>query len=69
MAYFYESGRPGKPSWEEVGGFNTQLLEEMRNAMLDVASDLPKPSASSQTAVSDWIKRLPAFDFPDDEIG
>jgi hypothetical protein len=68
VAYFYESKR-GQPShWEDVGGFNVQLLMEIRNAMLDVESGSAPPPAVHGVA-SDWIKRLPLFDFPDDEIG
>ena len=68
MAQFYENKREIAGNWEDVGGFNVQLLMEIRNAMLDVESgSVPPPAA--QGMVSEWIKRLPIFDFPDDEIG
>jgi len=28
-----------------------------------------KPAGPVQAVVAEWIRRLPAFDFPDDEIG
>ncbi|MBE0605343.1 MAG: hypothetical protein IH610_03545, partial [Deltaproteobacteria bacterium] len=55
-------------TWEDAGGFNTHLLTELRNAMLSV-EDGGKPAGPVQAVVAEWIKRLPAFDFPDDEIG
>lgn len=68
MAYFYENRR-GRPSnWEDVGGFNVHLLMEIRNAVLDVESGSGPPPVV-QGLASEWIKRLPLFDFPDDEIG
>lgn len=68
MAYFYENKRGRSSHWEDVGGFNVQLLMEIRNAVLDVESgSVPPPVAPGVAA--DWIKRLPLFDFPDDEIG
>lgn len=68
MAYFYENGRENASSWEEIGGFNTHLLTEIRNAMLDVKSE-SRPRSELQVVVAEWIKRHPLFDFPDDEIG
>lgn len=68
MAYFYESKRGQSANWEDVGGFNVQLLMEIRNAMLDIESGTEPPPAP-QGIASEWIKRLPLFDFPDDEIG
>ena len=68
MAHFYENKRENTGNWEDVGGFNVQLLMEIRNAMLDVESG-SVPPAAVQGMVSEWIKRLPVFDFPDDEIG
>ncbi len=68
MAHFYDNeGDPGA-SWEDVGGFNTHLLTELRNAMLSVETE-GNPSSPVQAVVAEWIKRLPTFDFPDDEIG
>ena len=68
MAHFYDKDGDPNATWEDVGGFNTHLLNELRNALLSV--DLQGSSASPiQTVVSEWIKRLPAFDFPDDDIG
>lgn len=68
MAYFYENKRGQPSNWEDVGGFNVQLLMEIRNAVLDVESGtVPPPTVNGLAA--DWIKRLPMFDFPDDEIG
>jgi hypothetical protein len=68
VANFYENKRGLTGSWEDIGGFNVQLLMEIRNAMLDVESgSVPPPIV--QGVASDWIKRLPIFDFPDDEIG
>jgi len=68
LAYFYENKRGQNATWEDVGGFNVQLLMEIRNAMLDVESgSVPPPVV--QGIASEWIKRLPIFDFPDDEIG
>ncbi|HBX44177.1 MAG TPA: hypothetical protein DEH27_10620 [Deltaproteobacteria bacterium] len=68
MAHFYENGRDDATSWENIGGFNTHLLMEIRNAMMDVRSDSPAHS-ELQVVVSEWIKQHPMFDFPDDEIG
>jgi hypothetical protein len=68
MAHFYENGRDDAPSWENIGGFNTHLLMEIRNAMMDVRADNPA-HAELQVVVSEWIKQHPMFDFPDDEIG
>ena len=68
MANFYDNKGDADASWEDVGGFNTHLLTELRNAMLSVETD-GKPSSSVQGVVAEWIKRLPTFDFPDDEIG
>jgi len=68
MAHFYENGRDDAQSWENIGGFNTHLLMEIRNAMMDVRSDNPAHS-ELQVVVSEWIKHHPMFDFPDDEIG
>ena len=36
MAQFYENRKDQRPSWEDIGGFNTHLLMEIRGAMLDV---------------------------------
>lgn len=68
MANFYENKRGLAGNWEDVGGFNVQLLMEIRNAMLDVESGAVPPPVV-QGIASEWIKRLPVFDFPDDEIG
>lgn len=68
MATFYENKRGLHSSWEDVGGFNVQLLMEIRNAMLDVENGSGPPPLP-HGAASEWIKRLPVFDFPDDEIG
>lgn len=68
MANFYENKKGQAGSWEDVGGFNVQLLMEIRNAMLDVESGSVPPPIIPGVA-SEWIKRLPIFDFPDDEIG
>jgi hypothetical protein len=68
MAEFYEKKGAREASWEEVGGFNAHLLNELRNAMLSVDGG-DKPAGPVQAVVADWIRRLPAFDFPDDEIG
>jgi hypothetical protein len=68
MAYFYENKKDRLPSWEDIGGFNTHLLMEIRSAMLDVESEA-RPSLSVQEVVSEWIRRHPEFEFPDDEIG
>lgn len=68
MARFYENGMEDASGWENLGGFNTYLLMEIRNAMLNVKSDNPA-SAELQTVVAEWIKQHPMFDFPDDEIG
>ena len=68
MGHFYENGRDDASRWEEIGGFNTHLLMEMRSAMMDVRSD-PKTGTAAQVAVAEWIKRHPLYEFPDDEIG
>ena len=68
MANFYEDMHEQDADWEDVGGFNTHLLSEIRNALLSVDSD-PKQAGAINTLAADWIKRLPMFDFPDDEIG
>ena len=68
LANFYESKKEQTPSWEDVGGFNAHLLTEIRNAMLDVKSE-SAPNPNVQVVVSEWIKRHPMFEFPDDEIG
>jgi hypothetical protein len=68
MANFYEKNGDRDANWEDVGGFNAHLLTELRNAMLSV-EDVGKAAGPVQAVVAEWIKRLPAFDFPDDEIG
>ena len=68
MANFYDDKEGLEPDWEDVGGFNTHLLSEIRNALLSVDSESKKPGAVHAIA-AEWIKRLPIFDFPDDEIG
>lgn len=68
MAHFYENGRDSDASWEEAGGFNVHLLMEIRNAMLDVKSDI-RPTSELQVVVAEWVRKHPMFDFPDDEIG
>jgi len=68
MAHFYENGPDNDSSWEEIGGFNVQLLMEIRNAMLDVKSG-SRPRSELQVVVAEWIRQHPMFDFPDDEIG
>ena len=68
MAHFYENGRDNDFRWEEIGGFNVHLLMEIRNAMLDVKSEI-RPHSDLQVVVAEWIKQHPMFDFPDDEIG
>ncbi|MBE0603530.1 MAG: hypothetical protein IH611_07865 [Deltaproteobacteria bacterium] len=68
MAHFYDKQGDPDASWEDVGGFNTHLLTELRNAMLSVETE-GKPASPIQAVVAEWIKRLPTFDFPDDEIG
>lgn len=68
MAHFYQSKKDQAPSWEDIGGFNTYLLMEIRGAMLDVESE-SKPATTVQQVVSEWMKKHPEFEFPDDEIG
>ncbi len=68
MAYFYEDDKDQFPTWEEVGGFNARLLTELRAALMDVRGE-SRPAAIVQTAIHDWMRRNPMFDFPDDEIG
>ncbi len=68
MAHFYENGRDDATSWENIGGFNTHLLIEIRNAMMDVRADNPAHS-ELEVVVAEWMKQHPMFDFPDDEIG
>ncbi len=68
MAYFYEKKDDADASWEDVGGFNAHLLTELRNAMISVENE-GNPAGTVQTVVAEWIRRLPVFDFPDDEVG
>jgi hypothetical protein len=68
MAHFYDQEGDPDASWEDVGGFNTHLLTELRNAVLSMENQ-GKPTSPIQSVVVEWIKRLPTFDFPDDEIG
>lgn len=68
MAHFYDKQGDPDASWEDVGGFNTHLLTELRNAMISVETE-GNPASPVQAVVAEWIKRLPTFDFPDDEIG
>jgi len=68
VAHFYDNDRDQASRWEETGGFNTFLLMEIRNAMLDVKSE-DHPRSDLQVVVAEWIKRHPMFDFPDEEIG
>jgi hypothetical protein len=68
MANFYDKKGDADASWEDVGGFNSHLLNELRNAMLSVENE-GKSAGPVQAVVAEWIKRLPVFDFPDDEIG
>ncbi|MCL1926335.1 MAG: hypothetical protein FWF95_04255 [Syntrophorhabdaceae bacterium] len=68
MAHFYDEHGDPDATWEDVGGFNTHLLNELRNALISV--DLQGSSSNPiQAVVAEWIKQLPAFDFPDDDIG
>lgn len=69
VAHFYEDKNEQDPTWEDMGGFNTHLLTEIRNALLSVESDIRPAQNTACTVASEWIKRLPLFDFPDDEIG
>jgi hypothetical protein len=72
LANFYEDKKDRETSWEDVGGFNTRLLSEIRNAVMTVEEeDTPPPSVpgAASSALSWWIRRIPSFDFPDDEIG
>lgn len=68
MAHFYDQQGDPEASWEDVGGFNTYLLTELRNAMISVETE-GNHGGPMQAVVAEWIKRLPTFDFPDDEIG
>ena len=68
MAYFYENDRDRTPNWEDLGGFNAHLLMEMRGALLDVDQSR-KPAPNVQDFVAEWIRKHPAFEFPDDEVG
>lgn len=68
MAYFYENGRDAATGWEDIGGFNTHLLLEIRSAMLDVESE-SRPHSDLHVVVTEWIKQHAIFDFPDDETG
>ncbi|RJP25754.1 MAG: hypothetical protein C4529_00325 [Deltaproteobacteria bacterium] len=68
MANFYDKKGGADAGWEDVGGFNSHLLNELRNAMLSVENE-GKSAGPVQAVVAEWIKRLPVFDFPDDEIG
>lgn len=68
MAHFYDKKGGPDASWEDVGGFNTHLLTELRNAMLSVETE-GNAASPVQAVVAEWIRRLPTFDFPDDEIG
>lgn len=68
MANFYENKKEQIPSWEDIGGFNAFLLNEIRNAMMDVKSE-SDPGTTVHLVVSEWIKRNPLFEFPDDEVG
>ena len=68
MAHFYDKEGDPDASWEDVGGFNTHLLIALRNALLSVDTNGSSVSPI-QAVVVEWIKRLPTFDFPDDEIG
>jgi hypothetical protein len=68
MANFYDKKGDADASWEDVGGFNAHLLTELRNAMLSVETE-GNPAGPVQAVVAEWIKRLPTFDFPDDEVG
>ncbi len=68
MAHFYDKEGDPDASWEDVGGFNTHLLTELRNAVLSVETE-GNPASPVQAVVAEWIRRLPTFDFPDDEIG
>jgi hypothetical protein len=69
VANFYEDKSEQDADWEDVGGFNTHLLSEIRNALISVDSDAGRPAGTVNTLAAEWIKRLPIFDFPDDEIG
>ena len=51
----------------EGGNHNQWTREPRYNAMLDVKSEAV-PTSNVQV-VSEWIKRHPMFEFPDDEIG
>jgi hypothetical protein len=68
VANFYDDEHGREADWEDLGGFNTHLLSEIRNALLSVDSE-GKPAGTVNPVAAEWIKRLPLFDFPDDEIG
>ena len=72
MANFYEDQKDRETAWEDVGGFNHHLLSEIRNAVLTVEDEEippPSPTGGASSSVSWWLRRIPSFDFPDDEIG
>ena len=72
MANFYEDKKDRETAWEDVGGFNTHLLSEIRNAVMTVEEEETPPPAGPgavNSSLSWWIRRIPSFDFPDDEIG
>ncbi|RMG59612.1 MAG: hypothetical protein D6713_05005 [Deltaproteobacteria bacterium] len=65
MAYFYDKRKT--PSREEAGGFNIELLLEMRNALIDLEGTLKETKLNED--ILDIVRMSRLFDFPDDEIG
>ncbi len=66
MAYFYDKKKKTVRS-EEAGGFNLELLLEMRNALIDLEGALKETRLNED--IMDIIRTSTLFDFPDDEIG
>ena len=67
MANFYENKGDRNASWEaREDSTPTADRVAQRDALRRRRG---KRAGPVQAVVAEWIKRLPAFDFPDDEIG
>ncbi len=67
MAYFYDRRNNQESSLGDPGGFNMELLIEMRNALIDLGKK--RQETRLHENIIDFFNTYSLFDFPDDEIG
>lgn len=66
MAYFYDKNISSDLT-VEPGGFNVDILLEMRKTLIHLDGNLPGKKLNEN--IVDFISTSVIFDFPDDEIG